>query len=137
LAVADAPHVMSDPSQGSGLFASLRQLLDTVLEIAQVRLELFSSEIEEEKIRLVDGLLWAGLSLMLLGIGMVLLCGFIVLLFWEGYRMAALGVLTLLFLGGGGVLLLRARDHLRIRGGVFSTSAAELARDRAGLAPRE
>lgn len=128
---------MSEPLQGGGFFASLRQLLATTVEIAEVRLELLSSEIEEEKIRLVDGLLWAGLALMLLGVGVVLLCGFIVLLFWDGYRLAALGVLTLLFLGGGVLLLLRAREHLRIPGGMFHASVDELARDRAGLAPRE
>lgn len=128
---------MSEPVRGGGLFASLRQLLATTLEMAEVRLELLSSEIEEEKIRLVDGLLWAGLALMLLGIGVVLLCGFIVMLFWDGYRLAALGVLTLLFLGGGLLLLRTARERLRIPGGMFHSSVAELARDRAGLTPRE
>jgi uncharacterized membrane protein YqjE len=128
---------MSEPLQGSGLFASLRQLLETALEMAQVRLELLSAEIEEEKIRLVDGLLWAAMALILLGLGVVLLCGFIVLLFWDGHRLAAVGVLALLFLGGGVLMLLRARDHLRIRGGMFHASVAELGRDRAGLSPRE
>ncbi len=105
--------------------------------MAEIRLELLSSEIEEEKIRLVDSLLWAGLALMLLGIGVVLLCGFIVMLFWDGYRLAALGVLTLLFLGGGVLLMRTAREHLRIPGGMFHSSVAELARDRAALVPRE
>lgn len=128
---------MSEPAQGGGLFASLRQLLASGLEMVQVRLELLGSDIEQEKLRLVDGLLQAGFALMLLGIGAVLLCGFIVLLFWDGYRLAALGALTLLFLGGGLLLLKKAQDRLRSPGGMFGASLAELAQDRAGLASRE
>ena len=127
---------MSEPVPGGGLFASLRQLLATALEMAQVRLELLGSDLEQEKLRLFDGLLWAGLALMLLGVGMALLCGFIVLLFWDGYRVVALGLLTLLFLGGGLLLLRRAQQRLRSPGGMFGSSVAELARDRAGLTPR-
>lgn len=127
---------MSEPTSGGGLFASLRQLLATALEMAQVRLELLGSDVEQEKLRLFDGLIWAGLALMLLGIGMALLCGFIVLLFWDGYRVAALGLLALLFLGGGLLLLRQARNRLRSPGGMFASSVAELARDRAGLTPR-
>lgn len=126
---------MSSSKPEGGLFASLRGLLATVLEIAEVRLELLSTEIEQEKIRLVDGLLWAGLALMMLGIGVVLLCGFVVMLFWEGYRLAALGVLTLLFLGGGGVLIRMARERLRNPGGMFRASVTELASDRTALLP--
>jgi len=128
---------MGESMQGGGLFASLRQLLATTLEMAEVRLALLSTEVEEEKIRLVNGLLWAGLALMLLGIGAVLLCSFIVLLFQDGYRLAAVGVLTLLFLGGGLLLLRTARERLRIPGGLFHASVAELAHDRAGLTSRE
>jgi uncharacterized membrane protein YqjE len=126
---------MSSSKPESGLFASLRGLLGTVFEMAQVRLDLLSTEIEQEKIRLVDGLLWAGLALMLLGIGLVLLCGFIVLMFAEGYRLAAVGVLTVVFLGGGAMLIRLARERLRNPGGMFGASVAELASDHASVLP--
>lgn len=124
---------MTAPETEHGLFASLRQLLATAVETAQVRLALLSNEIEQEKLRLFDGLLWAGLALLLLGLGALLLCAFIVFLFWDGYRLAALGVLATMFLGSGVWLMRAARDRLQSPGGVFNTSVQEFGRDRAGL----
>ena len=128
---------MTEPETERGLFASLRRLLGSAIEIVQVRLALLSNEIEQEKLRLFDGLLWAGLALLLLGLGTLLLCGFIVMLFWEQYRLAALGVLSALFLGLGAWLMQAAREHLRKPGGLFNTSVEELGRDRAGLDPKD
>ncbi len=126
---------MSGPAHGhgSGLFASLRQLLATALEIAQVRLDLLSTEIEFEKRRLFDGLLWAAVALLVLGVSLTLLCGFVVLLFWEGYRLAAVGVLALLFLVAGLLLMREARQRLRHAGGLLHASVTELKRDAAEL----
>ncbi|MBU0588867.1 MAG: phage holin family protein [Gammaproteobacteria bacterium] len=127
---------MNASASGGGIFASLRGLLATALEVAEVRLELLSTEVELEKRRLIDGLFWAGLSLMMLGIGVVLLSGFVVMLFWDGYRLAALGVLALLFLSASGLLYFFAQRRLRSPGGLFRSSVSELARDREGLASR-
>lgn len=128
---------MSDPGSPGGLFASVRQLLATGLEIVQVRAQLLGNELEQEKLRIFDGLLLAGVGLMLLTVGTVLLCALVVMLFAEGYRIAALAVLTVSFIGGG-VLTLRAGGHrLHSPGGIFRASLAELAQDRQGLAPHE
>lgn len=124
---------MSNPVQESGLFASSRRLLATALEMAQVRLDLVGTEVELEKRRLFDGLLWGAVALLVLGVGLVLLCGFVILLFWDGYRLAAVGVMALLFLAGSVLLMREARVRLRNPTGMFSASIAELERDRAGL----
>jgi uncharacterized membrane protein YqjE len=124
---------MSEPAAATGLFSSLRRLVGTALELAQVRLELLSTEVEREKLRVFDGLFWAALALLLLSVGVALLCAFIVLLFWDGYRLPAVGVLTVLFIGGGFWVTRIARQHLQSPGGMFATSSAELARDRSGL----
>lgn len=121
----------------TGLFASLRQMLGTLLEIAQVRLALFGNELEQEKLRVFQALLLACAGLVLLALGTVLLCGFVVLLFAEGYRLAAVGVMTLAFLGGGLLLVRAGGQRLRSPGGFFPQTLAELRQDRAGLAPRE
>ncbi len=124
---------MTEPIKERGLFASSRRLLATALEIAQVRLGILGTELELEKRRLFDGLLWAAVALLALGVGLVLLCGFVILLFWEGYRLAAVGVLALLFLGGSALSIREARQRLRSPTGMFSASVAELERDRAEL----
>jgi uncharacterized membrane protein YqjE len=57
----------------------------------------------------------------------------VVLLFWDGYRLAAAGLLTLLFLGSGLLLMRNARQRLRSPSGMFSASVTEMNRDRAEL----
>jgi len=121
----------------NGLFASLRRLLGTALEMAQVRLELLSTEVELEKRRLFDSLLRAAIGLSLLGVGLVLLCGFLILLVSENYRLAALGVMALLILIAAVLLLGSARQRLRSPKGVFSASVSELERDRSGLQAKD
>lgn len=124
---------MSDAGKSGGLFDSLRRLLGTVLDIAQVRLELLGTELQLEKQRFFDALLLGLLALLAVGVGVVLLCGFIILLFWEGYRLPAVGVLTLLFLTAGAWLVHAARQRLESPKGMFEASLAELNLDRAGL----
>jgi uncharacterized membrane protein YqjE len=129
---------MSATEPTAGLFASLRRVLSTLLEIAQVRLELFGNELEQQKLRIFDAFLLAGLGLMLISVGTVLLCGFLVMLFAEGYRLAALGVLTVLFLGGGFFLMRAGGRRLETPGGMFGATLTEFAQDRNGLdGPRE
>ena len=125
------------PASRAGLFESLRQLLRTALEMAQVRLELLVSDLEIEKLRLVDAVLRALLGLLLLGLGLVLLIGFVLLLLWDSYRLPALGVLTLLCLGGGLGLLHAAKHRLRHGEGMFAATRAEFERDQAALRERE
>lgn len=124
---------MSEPPSTPGLFASLRQLLSTTLEIAQVRLALLGTEFEREKLRIFDAVLWLGLSMLFLGVGVLLVSGFLVVLLWDSHRLATLGVLAGLFLGGGIGLLLMARQRLQSRGGMLESSLSELERDRAHL----
>lgn len=129
---------MGDSAATGGLFNSLRRLLSTALEMLQVRMELLGAELELEKQRILAGLLYGVAAVLVLIVGVVLACGFVILLLWEGYRLAAVGVLALLFLGGGALLLRSAQSRLRNPGGgLFATSVAELARDRERLTPRE
>ncbi len=125
---------MSGPATATGLFASLRRLAGTTAGIVLVRLELLGTELEQEKLRVVSALWLAGAALLLLWLALVLLVGLIVLLMWDGYRLAAIGVLALLFAGAGGWLLHLARQRLNPpTGGAFSLSLAELRRDRDSL----
>lgn len=125
---------MNAPATPGGLLASLRRLGATAIEIGRVRLELFGSELEQEKLRLFDALALAAIGLVMLGLALVLVIGFVVLLFQEGYRLPAVGVLALAFGGIGAWLLHRARDELRSRdGGPFALTLGELRRDHAGL----
>ena len=113
-----------------GLFASLRQLLFTLLETAQVRLELLGTELEAEKRRIFDALVFAAIALVCLALGLVLLCATVILMFPDSWRFAVAGAMVLLFLAGGLGLLGLARRRLRSPSGMFHASVQELARDR-------
>lgn len=138
--MSDSPHTES-PRQAreprtaapDGLLASLKQLLKTVLETVQVRLELMGTELEVEKSRLFDVLVMALLALVFLALGLVLLCGTVILLCPDGWRLAAAAGLAVFFLAGGLGLLFVARRRLRNPLGMFHASAKELERDRGEL----
>ena len=109
---------------------SLRRLADTAVGVVQVRLELFGTELEQEKQRLFDALLRAALGLLLLGLALVLAIAFVVLLFQEGYRLPAIGVLTLIF-GGIGAWLLQTfgiRLIFTLEGAIIAATVVASAR---------
>ena len=122
------------PAAGAGLFESLRRLTATALEIAQLRLDLLANELQQEKLRIFDALAWAALGLLLLGLGLLLGAGLMVALAPEPWRPLVLAVLTLGFLGGGALMLNKARQRLTSPGGVLAASRAELAGDHGALA---
>jgi hypothetical protein len=117
-------------ASSGGLVASLRQLLFTLLETAQVRLELLGTELEAEKLRLLDALVLSATALVCLALGLVLLCGSLVMLVPDSSRWMAMGGLALLFLAGGLGLVRMARRRLPNPLGIFHASARELAKDR-------
>ena len=118
-----------------GLFGQLQGSLGTVIDLARVRLALLGTELELEKHRIGIGLFWGAAALLSLTVAAVLLCGFVILLLWDGYRLAAVGVLSVFFFGVGWRLMQVARQRLSAESNLFSVSLAELERDRAAVTP--
>lgn len=116
---------------GAGYLSKLRQLLATLLEIAQVRLALLGTELEQEKRRVFSALVLVALALVCLGLTLVMLSVLVLLIFWDSYRVPAACALTVLFGSGGAYLLVRAKRTLSAPSGLFAQSLAELQRDRA------
>jgi uncharacterized membrane protein YqjE len=122
-----------DPA--AGLFGSLGRLLGTVLEMAQVRLDLLSAEIQREKLRVFDGLVWAAVALLFIGLGLLLLAALLVLLAPEPLRLWLLALLALASLGAGAWLVRQAARRLNTPAGSLAATRQELALDRANLNP--
>jgi uncharacterized membrane protein YqjE len=114
----------------TGLLVSLRQFVATALELAQVRLELLGTEVEQQKLRIASGFFWALIAVVLLALALVLLTGCVLLLFWDGYRLHAAAAMMLVFLVGGALAWRHALARLKTPPGAFALSVAELARDR-------
>lgn len=117
----------------AGIAASLRRLLDGLLQMAQLRLELLSTEIESEKLRIFDALVWLVLALMCATTGLLLAVAFVVMLMPDSARATALGVLAGLFVAAALALALHARRRLESPGGALRETVDELRRDRATL----
>ena len=117
---------MADHS--SGFFASLKRLLATLVATSKTRLELFATELEEEKIRLTQLLVCTVAALVFLCIGMVLLVALIAAAFWES-RIVIFAIFSLIFIGGGLALTAAALRLGRRRSGLFSSTINELQAD--------
>lgn len=122
--------------QSPGLVQSLRRLAATLIALLQTRLELLATELEEERVRLVQVLLWGCIALASLLLGVVMLTLFVVVLFWDAHRVLVSGLLALTFIAIGLAAVAVARSRARARSRLFSASLAELANDREQLTPR-
>ncbi len=113
--------------------SSLRGLASTVLELVQIRLELFSIEAQEEVLRVGALLVYGAVAVAFLSLGVVLLALLITVALWDTHRLLALGIFTGLFLVTGGVAAWLARERVRSGTYLFSASVEELRQDREGL----
>lgn len=123
----------SPPGEGGGVLQSLRNLAATLVELVRTRLELLAAELEEERLRLLQLLLWSAIALFCLGVGLLLLTLLVVVVFWDSHRIAAIAVLAAAYLGAGAALVVGVRNRLQARPRLFSASLGELARDKEQL----
>lgn len=124
------------PEQGhraSGLFASVRGLLATALAVAQTRLELVTTEIEEELHRVAEILLWMFVVVFFAGLTVLMFAFVVVVAFWEEHRLLAAALTTLVFLGLVLAALAIVRAKIRARPKLLESTIDEIRRDRAAL----
>lgn len=126
----------NSPGAGKGLLASLTALAATLVAIAHTRLDLLSSDLEEERAHLFSLLMLALAALFCLGVGVLLATLLLVAAFWDTHRILVLAVLAGLFLASGVAagwfVLYKARTKPRI----FAASMSELLKDRQQLVSR-
>lgn len=123
-------------SESTGLMDSLKRMVGTLLVILQTRIELLSNEMEEERLRVGQILLYGSVALLFFGWAIMLLTMFVLVLFWDSHRLLVLGGFAALFFVAGLLACNALRRVARARSKLFSTSLAELANDRDWLAPR-
>lgn len=117
----------------AGLFASLKRMLATLLELASLRLELVSVEIEEQIEYAASLLLWSVAAIFFGCLSVLLLALTIVIVFWDDHRLLAAGLVTgaVALLAVAAVLVVRAR--LRQRPRFLVATTAELKRDASAM----
>jgi uncharacterized membrane protein YqjE len=119
-----------DTGDSPGFFRSLREWLAILSAALHTRLELFVTELEEERERLKQTLVLMLLLFFGLSFGFILLNIFIVAIFWEQGWIAAIGCLAAVYLGIGIVAAVKLRSALLQRPGLFPATLAELGKDR-------
>ena len=124
------------PEASSSLMESIKRLLSTLASIVSTRLELLANELQEERLHLTQMLVLALFTLFCFGIGVLLLTAFIVVLFWDEHRLAALGTLSVVFFALGVLTAVLLRGKMEAKSKLFSVSLAELAKDREQLCTR-
>ena len=117
----------------TGLFASLRRMLATLLALVHTRLELVGVEIEEQIEHAAGVLLWSIAAIFFASLTVLLLALTIVIAFWDEHRLLAAGLVTLSFAltALASVLVVRHRLHTRPR--FLAATVGELKRDAAVL----
>jgi uncharacterized membrane protein YqjE len=118
---------------GAGLMESLKRLLSTLTSIVSTRLELLANELQEERLRLTQMLLYSLFAIFCLRMSLVLFTAFIVVLFWDDHRLAVLGGLGIVFFVLAMFIAIVLRIKILYKSKLFSASIAELAKDREQL----
>ena len=125
------------PEAGSGLMGSIKRLTATLTSIVSTRLELLANELQEERLRLTQMLLFALFALFCFGMALLLFTVFIVVLFWDDHRLAVLGAMSVIFFASGLLVALLLRGKAQEKSKLFSASLAELEKDRERLGAGE
>lgn len=115
-----------------GLFASLKRLLKTVAAIAENRLELLLVEWQEERLRLFEVLLLAGIVLILLLMTLMVLTMTIVAVCILSHHFGLVIALCLFYLVATAGCYWRLRSRLK-GWAPFAATLAELKKDKACL----
>ena len=123
-------------SESGGLMESLKRMAGTLLAIFQTRLELLSIEVEEERLNIKQMLLYGSIALLFFGLATILLTTFVVVVFWDSYRLQVLASFIVLYFVVGLLAWNALHRVANKKSQLFSASLAALADDRDQLAPR-
>jgi uncharacterized membrane protein YqjE len=118
-----------EAGHSESLIDSLRDLARTVVALVETRIEIFASEIDEERARFARVLVFAVVAAFCLGLAVVLLVLLVAVVFWDTNRVLAVGVIAGVFALGALAALLALRSAVRQRPKFLSATLAELSKD--------
>ena len=123
-------------SGGGGWLESGKRMVDSLLGLMLTRIELFSVELQEEKLRAVQLLTWFGIAFGLGLAGLLIGLAALSLYLWEVARYAGLITLSVLLLIASGWVLRTIRLRIRTGRVPFDQTIAEFRKDRECLRPK-
>ena len=116
-----------------GILAAAGRIAANVVAMIGTRLELAAVEFQEDARRLLGYLAWTMLAVFLAAGAVMLAALFVILLFWDSWRLQAVAAMAILFAAAGGLILMKVRSGLNNQAPLFSATLAELRNDVAYL----
>jgi uncharacterized membrane protein YqjE len=125
------------PKNEGGVIDSARRMARSLLGLVQTRIELFSVELQEEKLRTADHMLWFALALAFTLGGVLLAIGTLALFLWQTSGYPGLIGLVVGTLATAGLLVWIAYRRIQNAPKPFTSTVAEFRKDIECLRPRD
>jgi uncharacterized membrane protein YqjE len=109
--------------------AAIGRIGATAVAMVHTRLELAAVEMQEEAKRFAGYLVSMLMATFLLACSVLLAALFVIVLFWDSYRLLAVGGMAALFALAGVVLMMKVRASFESRPPMLSATLAELRND--------
>jgi uncharacterized membrane protein YqjE len=118
------------PGLTGGLFHSLSSFVGTLVTVAHTRLQLLTTELQEEVQRAAQLLVWAFVAIFAAMMALFLGALTVIFVFWDTHRLLAALAMTgvLLAIAIGAAVVLQAK--LKSKPPMLDDTLAELAKDR-------
>jgi uncharacterized membrane protein YqjE len=124
------------PQSATGLFHSLSNFAGSLIAIAHTRLQLLTTELQEEVRQVGAILLWAFIAAFAAMTALFLGALAVIFVFWDTYRIAASLAMIALFIAIALAAALVLVKKLRSKPPLLDDTLAELAKDRDNLRTR-
>jgi uncharacterized membrane protein YqjE len=126
----------SPPPVSAGFIDSLRTFGGSLVATVHDRVELLAVELHEEKYRLIQTLIWAGLGVFSAVMTTSCLTAMLIYIFWETARLTVLTVFALFYGGVSLVVFLQLRRLWARQPRPLEATLQELAADQECLRPK-
>ena len=118
------------PPAAPGFVGTLRALGESLLAAAQERLELFALELQEEKFRLIQTLVWICAVMFTAMMALIFASLVLVFCFWDSARLGVLVGLTAFYTIALGSIIVAFRRFAARQPLPFNATRQEMAEDR-------
>lgn len=112
--------------------ASLHRMFDVGKDAVGTRLQLLLLELEEEKYRFIEGLIWTFVTMALGLVALILVSFTIVVLLWETARIPTLVLMTLLYFLAAFLIYRGLKSRLKYAPPPFADTLKQLKKDGPG-----
>jgi uncharacterized membrane protein YqjE len=115
------------------ILAAAGRIAATVVAMVGTRLELAAVEFQEDARRLLGAVAWTLLAVFLAAAALLFAALFVIVLFWDSFRLQAVAGVAIVFGLGAALILMKIRAGMKAQAPLFAATLAELRSDVAYL----